>query len=72
MNVEKIIRVLGYIVYTALWTPIIVLAVVVAPVVCLAMCVRAGLPIGQCLETLKRLLVNTIQHDRDFIRTGKW
>lgn len=72
MNVEKVIRVLGYIVYTALWSPVIVLALVVVPVVYAAMWVRAGLPIKECLTAIKGQLMNGIRHDMEFIETGKW
>lgn len=72
MDVEKVIRVLGYIVYTALWSPVIVLALVITPVVWIAMYVRAGRPIKEGIETWARALLNNIHHDIDFIQTGKW
>ena len=72
MNVEKVIRILGYIVYTALWSPVIVIGIVVLPIVWLAMHIRAGLPIRGCVKSIKNLFVTGIQHDMEFIRTGKW
>lgn len=72
MNVEKIIRTLGYIVYTALWSPIIVLLITIVPVVWFAMCIRNAVPIKEGYAAFKRLLMAGIQHDVNFIRTGKW
>ena len=72
MDVEKIIRVLGYIVYTALWSPVIILTLVVAPIVWLAMFVRAGLPAKDGINACTTALKNSVQHDINFIQTGKW
>lgn len=72
MNVEKIIRVLGYIVYTALWLPIIVLAIVSAPIVVLAVDLRLGQSIKGSINSLKDIFVDAVRHDVEFIRTGKW
>lgn len=72
MDVEKFIRVLGYIVYTALWSPIIILALVFLPVVWIALCIRAGLPIKEGIDGYAQALLRGIHHDMDFIRTGKW
>lgn len=72
MNVEKVIRVLGYIVYTALWSPVIVLALIVTPMVYLMMGVRSGAPIKTWMQAWQRGLMTGIQHDMEFIRTGKW
>ena len=72
MNVEKVIRVLGYIVYTALWLPVIVLATVITPVVWIAMYIRAGRPVGEAVDSWRQAFMNGIQHDIDFIQTGKW
>jgi hypothetical protein len=72
MDVEKIIRILGYIVYTALWSPIIVTAIVAAPIVLLALDTRVGRPIGGSIEALKNMFMESFYHDMNFIRTGKW
>lgn len=72
MNVEKIIRVLGYIVYTALWAPFIVFAIVVMPIAYAAIWARVGQSIADGLREFKELLINNIQHDMEFIRTGEW
>lgn len=72
MDVEKIIRVLGYIVYTALWLPVIVLAIVITPIVWIAMYVRAGRPVKEGIDTWRRAFMEGIQHDMEFIQTGKW
>lgn len=72
MDVGKIIRVLGYIVYTALWLPILVLAVIAIPVMVLAVDVRTGRPISGDIAGIKGMLVESIQHDINFIQTGTW
>lgn len=72
MDVEKIIRVLGYIVYTALWSPVIVLALVVMPFVWAAICIRAGWSAKEGFIVYMQALRVGIQHDMNFIQTGKW
>lgn len=72
MNIEKVIRVLGYLLYTALWMPVIVLAIVITPIVWIAMYIRSGAPVKKCIKNLKDALVSGIKHDMTFIRTGKW
>lgn len=72
MDVEKIVRVLGYIVYTALWLPIIMLAIAATPVVLLVVDIRAGRTIRETIDHLKNLVLENFQHDVEFIRTGKW
>lgn len=72
MDVEKIIRVLGYIVYTILWSPVIVIGIVVLPIMWVALYIRAGRPIREAVKGCKDALVAGIQHDMNFIRTGTW
>lgn len=68
MTVEKFIRILGYIVYAALWSPVIVLGLVILPVVFIIMfkSIKEGLSV--CMMALKA----GINHDMEFIRTGVW
>lgn len=72
MNVEKVIRVLGYIVYLALWSPIIVLCLTVMPLVWVMMHIRAGRSAKEGIKQYKDALMSSIRHDVEFIRTGKW
>lgn len=72
INVEKVIRVLGYIVYSILWMPVIILAAVVVPIVWLAMSIRVGSSVKEAAEHLLQLLKASIKHDIEFIKTGKW
>lgn len=72
MDVEKVIRILGYIVYTALWSPVLVLLLLIGPIVWLIVFMRMGMTVKECLELLGYALKNSIQHDMEFIRTGKW
>jgi hypothetical protein len=71
-DVEKVIRVLGYTVYMILWSPIIVLALVGAPIVFLAIDLRAGRSVADSFKGFKDLIIAIIQHDKEFIQTGKW
>lgn len=71
-NVEKVIRVLGYVVYTILWSPVIVLCLTVMPFIYGGMCVRNGKPIGNLFTMFKDALVNGVRHDMEFIQTGIW
>lgn len=68
MNVEMFIRFLGYIVYTLLWSPVIVLCLIILPIVYMIMfkSVTEGLKLYcQALEA-------NIRHDIEFIKTGVW
>lgn len=71
-NVEKVIRILGYIVYTILWSPVIILGLTIMPIVYGAMCIRAGKPFKNIVTMYKDMLVNGIRHDMEFIQTGVW
>jgi len=68
MTVEKFIRILGYIVYVALWSPVIVLCVIVLPIWMIIM--------TKSMTTTWTLLKNSfkmgIHHDMEFIKTGVW
>ena len=68
MSVEKFIRILGYIVYVALWSPVIVLALIVLPFA--YMIVFKSIPRGLsiCMMALKA----GINHDKEFINSGVW
>jgi hypothetical protein len=72
MNVEKFIRILGYIVYVILWSPVIA---VLTPVVAIAMPVmllRAGMPVREALQLTGKSFMNSLRHDAHFIKTGNW
>lgn len=72
MNVEKIVRVLGYTVYLILWLPLIV---ALFPVVLIAMLVtflRADMPVKDALQLIGKSLKSSWQHDAYFIKTGIW
>ena len=68
MNVEKFIRILGYIVYSLLWSPIVVLGLIILPFVCIIIfkSIKDG------LKMYMRLLKLNIKHDITFIETGVW
>jgi hypothetical protein len=68
MTVEKFIRILGYVVYAALWSPVIVLALIVLPIAYVIMfkSVKVGLVVYW------NALKYGISHDKQFIDTGVW
>lgn len=68
MTVEKFIRILGYIVYVALWSPVIVLIAIMLPVWMLIK--TKSLPLTRLL--LADGVKTGIRHDMEFIRTGVW
>lgn len=68
MTVEKFIRILGYIVYSALWSPVIVLGMIVLPVAMMVM-LRS---ISEGWALWKMGLKAGIRHDMEFIKTGVW
>ena len=72
LNVEKIIRILGYIVYTALWAPFIILISVVAPIVLLIIAIRNGLRIREVMRWYWSKLKEGFAHDKNFIDPGVW
>lgn len=72
MNVAKVIRIIGYLVYTAIWAPILAIYAIGAPIVCLGLCVRAGRSIKECLTDIWKSQVAAFKHDWQFIQTGLW
>lgn len=71
-DVAKVIRALGYVVYAALWSPVIVLGLLVLPVVWLAMFKQAGFTAKEAMESYGMALKANIQHDMNFIKNGVW
>lgn len=72
MDVEKIIRVLGYIVYMLLWSPFIVLSILALPIVILAVDLREGRSVKGSFMAIKTMFEEIVRHDIEFIQTGKW
>ena len=72
INVEKVVRVLGYIVYTIIWSPVIILCLTIIPIVYGANYIKNGEPIKNVVTMYKNALLNGVQHDANFIQTGKW
>lgn len=68
MTVEKFIRILGYVVYVALWSPVIVFIMVALPAL-VAIKTRS---ISLTWMLLKDGLKTGIKHDMMFINTGVW
>lgn len=68
MTVEKFIRILGYMVYTMLWSPVIILGLIIMPVVFMIM-FRS---VTDGLLVYKQGLKSSILHDMKFIETGVW
>lgn len=68
MTVEKFIRILGYVVYVALWSPVIVLIAIVLPV---WMIIKTR-SLSFTWMLLKDGLKTAFKHDREFINTGVW
>lgn len=72
MTVEMFIRILGYIVYCILWSPVVAVLLLVMPVVCLVVFMRAGMTARESIVMFKDAMKNNIRHDMEFIRTGVW
>lgn len=68
MNVEKFIRILGYIVYVALWSPVIVLISIMLPVWVLIKTESLSLTWWLLKDGVK----TGIKHDMEFINNGVW
>ena len=68
MTVEKFIRILGYIVYVALWSPVIAIVMIVGPIV--AMIMTRSITVGWKLYVYG--LKAGFNHDKYFIDTGVW
>lgn len=68
MTVEKFIRILGYIVYVALWSPVIVFIMVALP----AWAAIKTRSISLTWMLLKDGLKTGIKHDMMFINDGVW
>lgn len=72
MTVEMFIRILGYILYVALWSPVIVLLLLAMPIAYLVLFKRMGFSIKDALGIYLDALKANIQHDIIFIKTGVW
>lgn len=68
MTVEKFIRILGYIVYVALWSPVIVLVWIIMPIWLLVKTKSLALTWLLMKDGSK----TGIRHDVEFIKTGVW
>lgn len=68
MTVEKFIRILGYIIYAALWSPVIVLIMIITPI-WVAIKTRS---ISLTWMLVKDGVKTGIKHDMIFINTGVW
>ena len=68
MTVEKFIRILGYIVYAALWSPVIALCMIMFPIGFMVM--YKSVQVGWAVWIMG--LKSGIQHDMEFIKTGVW
>lgn len=68
MTVEKFIRILGYVVYVALWSPVIAFIMVALPA-WVAIKTRS---ISLTWMLIKDGLKTGIRHDMEFIKTGVW
>lgn len=71
-DVEKVIRVLGYAVYVALWFPVIAVLLLIMPVAWLVMFKRAGFTTKEATKSFVESLKMSIMHDVNFIKTGVW
>lgn len=72
MDIAKIIRTLGYIVYSILWSPVILLALVVTLPMYIVISIRAEKGIKAGLKIWFNTLAVGIEHDMNFIETGEW
>ena len=72
MNVEKFIRILGYIVYVILWSPILVVLTPVLAIFMTVVYMQAGLTIKEAMHATGKAYMAGIRHDAHFIKTGVW
>lgn len=72
MDVAKVIRTLGYIVYVALWSPVILLIAMFLPIWAMAICIQSDLPVSSGLIWIGQALKASIAHDMNFLKTGIW
>ena len=72
LNVEKIIRILGYVMYTILWSPFIILVLITAPIMLMTIAIRNGQKIKDTMRWYLNKLKEGFEHDKKFIDTGVW
>ena len=72
MNIEKFIRILGYIVYVTLWAPMLVIITPIATIAFVAIYTRLGFTFKETCTLYAKSMKNSILHDMEFIRTGIW
>lgn len=67
-DVAKFIRILGYGVYTIMWSPVILLILIGSPIFLMI----EGMEFKDCVEFMKVNVKESLKHDRHFIDTGEW
>lgn len=72
MSTKILIRAIIYILRTILWSPVIILGLLVTPIVWLVLLKRAGMSTKESLKAWGRKLMEGIRYDMYVIRTGKW
>lgn len=72
MDVAKFIRILGYIAYVILWSPVIMLIAVIGPIWMAIICIRAEIPVINGWQAIYQGFKSGITHDMNFIETGEW
>lgn len=71
-DVAKLIRILGYIVYVILMSPMILITLIIAPTWLYYEMSQMGATKEEYKHTLKKLFKMSIEHDMNFIKTGVW
>ena len=72
MNAKTFIRMFIYVLRVALWSPVIVLGLVITPFVWLRIFTKAGYTVGECGKAWWKALMNGIKYDMYHIKTGEW
>ena len=72
INVPKVIRVMGYIVYNILWSPIIIAYLLLGPILVLGMTVRNGGETKNVINDYVTTVRDHVKHDIAFLNTGNW
>lgn len=72
MDIAKVIRVIGYIVWNIIWAPVILLYITITPIVAIGLTVRDGRSIKKCLRQIKRTWTDSNARGAKFIKNGEW
>ena len=66
------IRGFAYLLWVILWSPVVILGLIITPFIWIRVYKQAGLTVRECMAGWTQALINGIKSDLHCIRTGEW